>query len=189
MKNKTIALDIGGVCMNVDYDKFMQKMGFSTIPEEILEAAEKLEQGLINESDFIELVKSLAPKEPDQKQIINAWNAALCEEIEGMPEFVAEMLKQGFKFVFFSDTSTIHCKRIYEKLSFAPLVSDGIFSFDAGVKKPGSGMYKLFEEKHGKPCLYLDDKPCNIKSGLNHGWNSHLFSSVENLKKIDFANI
>jgi hypothetical protein len=39
-------------------------------------------------------------------------------------------------------------------------------------------MFKAFEERYGKPDLYLDDRLCNIKGGIRNGWNAVLFTAT-----------
>ena len=90
----------------------------------------------------------------------------------------ANSLASGYRLVFFSDTSSIHMLEVCRKLSFANLVTGGVFSFKVKARKPGAAMYEAFETRYGKPCFYVDDRPDNIQAGISRGWNSHQFVSA-----------
>ena len=55
MEEKIIALDIGGVCLNIRYDLCYKYFGFKTIseiPPQFMTAIEKFESGLIDEKEW-----------------------------------------------------------------------------------------------------------------------------------------
>ena len=102
---------------------------------------------------------------------------AICGPIPGMVEVLRELALHAYRLVFFSDTSECHIMKLYHDADFAHLVSGAVFSYEVGARKPAAAMYEAFEERYGKPCFYLDDKPENVEAGRRHGWESHLFTS------------
>ncbi|QSH40785.1 hypothetical protein P0136_11460 [Lentisphaerota bacterium ZTH] len=184
--NKVVALDIGGVCMQLDPRQLLRTLGIRSleeVTEEMWGISDLLETGKISEEEWIKVVSGIAPGNPGADEIREAWNTMISHTTPGMPELARELVDAGYRLVYFSDTSTIHIREVSRKLSFAHLITGGIFSFEVGAKKPGPEMYQAFEEKFGRPCIYADDRLNNIESGTAKGWNSHLFTTTESFRK------
>lgn len=180
MKEKVIAIDIGGVCLDVDFRRCLLQLGYSgsqAVPEEFMLACGKFECGLLDEKEWLDDFRSVTGGRFSDDELLSAWNSIIGDDIPGMADAVREITGRGFRFVFFSDTSTVHIMEVYRKLSFANLISGGIFSFDAGALKPSVKMYEAFERSYGEPCFYIDDKKGNIEGGIKRGWESRMFIS------------
>ena len=181
MSEKIIALDIGGVCLNIRHDlccKYFGFSGLSDIPVKFLHAMEKFECGLIDEKEWLTQFRMATGGRFTDNEMIDGWNIIIGSDMDGMPELMSELAGSGFRLIFFSDTSSVHLLEVYRKLSFANLVTGGVFSFKVNARKPGAAMYEAFEDQYGKPYFYVDDKPENIHAGIDHGWNSHQFISA-----------
>ncbi len=181
MNEKVIALDIGGVCLNIRHDLCCRYFGFngiSEIPAKFLQTIEKLECGLIDDKEWLAEFRIVTGGRFTDDEMIDGWNLIIDGDMAGMPELMSELVASGYRLVFFSDTSRLHLLEVYRKLSFANLVTGGIFSFKVNVRKPGAAMYDAFEIQYGKPCLYVDDRADNIQAGIRRGWNSHQFVSA-----------
>ena len=184
--NKIIALDIGGVCLHLRHDLCCRYFGFngiSAIPQEVFASIEKFERGLIDEQEWLAKFRQATGGRFTDNEMIEGWNLIIGDDIAGMPELMQELIESGYRLVFFSDTSSSHLLEVYRKLSFANLVTGGIFSFKTQAKKPNSAMYEVFEAQYGKPCFYVDDLPDNIQGGIRRGWNSHLFVSASAMRR------
>jgi len=182
---KTVALDIGGVCLNLHHDKCMEYFGCNSTEstEALMNVTEKFERGFINENEWLISFRNIIDHDFSDEEICSGWNIIIGNDIPGIAEWIREMIADGYRFIYFSDTSSLHLFEIYRKFSVAHLINGGIFSFEVKAKKPESAMYEAFEEKYGKPVLYLDDRIENIAGGKDYGWNSHLFTGIENLRK------
>ncbi|HBC85970.1 MAG TPA: hypothetical protein DCZ94_03350 [Lentisphaeria bacterium] len=186
MNSKYFALDIGNVCMKVQTEKCLEALGYAAITEvplEFLDACARLETGKISTEKWLDVFRTVTGGRFSDTELIHAWRLILGDEIPGIGEFLKEVTEKGIRLIFFSDTSELHLDFVYRYLPSAVYVSGGIFSFDAGCRKPEAGMYESFEKAYGKPCFYTDDKLENIEAGLKHGWPSHQFTSVEKLRK------
>lgn len=184
--NKIIALDIGGVCINLRFElcrEYLGGSGAEEVPTQFLAATDQYERGLIAEQEWLDVFRSITEGRFSDDELRHAWNLIIGDAISGMPELVNEIVNAGFRAVFFSDTSELHLLHIYRKLPFAHLMSGGIFSFKAGAKKPEDKMYDLFEQTYGRPYIYTDDKAENVEAGIKHGWNSHKFVSAADFRK------
>jgi len=237
---KTVALDIGGVCIQLHHDRCFDYFGHSTaepIPDAIMQAFDQFERGLISEAEWLDIFKHNLKadfKPPVAPQLNNVtvgaaqslelgvcncdaltgcqfnlsaheqpitshqtgddlvsdevirygWNLIIGQDIPGIAKWIRAMIADGYRFVYFSDTSQLHLLEVCRNFSAAHLIYGGVFSFDVKAKKPEAAMYEAFEAQYGKPDLYLDDKPENIAGGEKFGWNSQLFTSVETLQKM-----
>lgn len=183
---KVVALDIGGVCISLHHEEALSTLGITDIrdmPAEFTCATNMLEKGIITTAEWMNFVRYLSENKFSENELRNAWAMIIGQTIEGMPELAQELVNAGCKLVFFSDTSEMHVQEVYRNLSFANLVTGSVFSYEVGSKKPDAEMYEAFENEYGKPAFYADDHPANVEAGKKKGWNSHLFTSTENLRK------
>jgi len=179
---KTIALDIGGVCISLHNDKCLRAFGLdpSTVPPaQFFESCALLSKGLIDEKAWLDNLSSLFEGRLSHESLRSAWNAMLGPSQPGMKEAVEKIISLGYRFVYLSDTSTIHMTHFFRTNDFCHLISGGVFSYDVGALKPESPMYEEFERRYGKPCYYADDLPHNVEAGLKRGWRSFRFTSPE----------
>ncbi len=182
MNNKIIALDIGHVCYRIDDKIIREKLNIDKTDQEYIELyslGEKLETGVINNKFFFSEFNRITQKEYLDSEIIKLWNTIICEPIPNMLEALEKIIKLGYQFVFFSDTSEIHKNYFWGKEDFSKYVIGEIYSYEVGVLKPDDKMYKAFEKKYGKPCFYIDDKLKNIEGGLRNNWQSLQFKTAE----------
>lgn len=187
MSEKLIALDIGGVCLNIRHDLCCRYFGFnglSEIPANFLHAMEKFECGLIDDKEWLAEFRMATGGRFTDNEMVDGWNIIIGGDMAGMSELMSELAGSGYRLIFFSDTSSIHLLEVYRKLSFANLVTGGIFSFKVKSRKPGAAMYDAFEARYGKPCFYVDDRLENIQAGISHGWNSHQFVSAAAMRHV-----
>lgn len=183
IKNKTIALDIGGVCINLHHDRCLGRLGIASmadLPHGFVEVNNLLEHGLINEFEWVERSRTFLPEsvEMSDEQIMGIFNDAIGDDIDGMADFAKTMIDAGFRLVYFSNTSEMHAMEVARKLSFAPLITGAIYSFEAGAMKPDPKIYEAFEQRFGIPVAYFDDRAENIEAANKRGWNSQLFTDA-----------
>ncbi|UDQ97328.1 hypothetical protein AAEX28_09855 [Lentisphaerota bacterium WC36G] len=191
--DKVIALDIGEVCLKIDTKKVLDYFNFSGIEDirpQAWETFDLYECGKISTVEMCErLRKDLNLYDYDDERMMTGWNLSIGEELPMMAEIIAEITTLGYRFIYFSNTSSAHILQVYRRLSFANLITGGIFSFESGVMKPHCKIYEDFEVKYGKPICYLDDREENIIAGENRDWKSHLFTTPEKFREYFFAQI
>lgn len=184
MGKKVIALDIGNVCIKIRPEKCAEALGYHPsvgIPEALLKSVDDMERDLISEQQWMKDFHKVTSHKFTDDQLRHAYNQILGEETEGIKEFLRHKTTEGYRIIFFSDTSEVHLTSVFRNLSFANLITGGVYSFSMGAKKPEPGMYETFEKIYGKPDLYLDDKPENIAAGKARGWNSYVFTDIYSL--------
>ncbi|MDD7751763.1 MAG: hypothetical protein PUK77_08655, partial [bacterium] len=122
-----------------------------------------------------------------KERLLDGWNSILAGPFPGVEKYIRKYAESGVKFVYLSDISRLHLNNVCRMLPFAHLIYDGVYSFEAGVRKPGAAMYELFEKRHGVPDFYFDDKLCNIEGARKRGWNAIQFTHAEQLALIGDA--
>lgn len=181
-----MALDLGRVCINISPETCPKALGIdsSNSMKEYDGLYLAHELGSINSYDFIGELKKLSPKRLSIEELSSGFCSIICEEIYGISEIVCGLASKGYRVCLFSDTSELHLYESLSKLSFAHLITGGVYSFEIGYLKPDVKMFMEFERRYGKPILYIDDKEINCVGGENHGWVAHCFDSIKRLNKV-----
>ena len=183
-KQITVALDIGGVCVVLHPERCCQALGIpqgTEIPKNVTDAFCDLECGRISTQEWLAVFREALHFQRTENEILDAWNRIIGETMPGMKERVESLAANGVKVVFLSDVSALHLDVCYRKCSFCHAVTDGVFSFEVGARKPNAAMYETFERRHGVPDFYFDDRACNIEAARKRGWNAILFNSAAQL--------
>ncbi len=185
-KTVTVALDIGNVCVTLQPERALRALGLSrgTLPEEFTDAFCELECGRMETAEWLSIFRRATGNRFTETELLNIWNSIIGDPMPGMEEQVRSYTAKGVKFVYLSDVSRVHLDNVCRILPFAHLIADGIYSFEAGVRKPHSAIYELFESRHGIPDFYFDDKLCNVEAARKRGWNAVRFQYADQLDAI-----
>ncbi|MBE6362464.1 MAG: hypothetical protein E7054_02305 [Lentisphaerae bacterium] len=173
---KILALDIGNVCVKIDFANFARTLGIPAMPEAVKDLQRDLECGRITDEAFVYCASNACDCDP--QTFLNAFNSILIEAVPGMNELVSSLDKYGFEARFFSDISQTHLIRTYKLFPAANDVPDGMFSFVAGAQKPDEAMFEAFEEEFGTPALYVDDRAELIAAAKKRNWNAIQFTTA-----------
>ena len=170
IRKELIALDIGNVCVCLNYDKCLETLGYdsSMIPLSFIHTINAYECGKITTAEWLQEFRKITENKFSNIELIKAYNIILGEEIASTRELVEKTVLGGGRVIFFSNISEVHANHIFSSLSFSHLISGTIFSFQAKVQKPHINIYKSFEKKYGKPTLYLDDKVENLQAARTY---------------------
>jgi len=180
---KTIALDIGCVCISLHRERCYKAFGVKNgeiPPMGFLLSCRELATGRIAEGEWLKQISKMSEGRLSPEQVRDAWNSMLGDSIPGMKDAVKEILLMGYRFAYLSDTSSIHMTHFLRTNDFCHLASGGIYSYEVGAEKPENAMYEAFERKYGKPVYYTDDIQKNIDAALARGWRAELYTSPEN---------
>ncbi len=180
-----VALDIGGVCVELHPERCFGPLGFHSIEEvpiAVLSAVDRMEIGKMDEMEFAEIFRKTVNSDRPAEELAALWCATLGEPMPGMAALVRDMKKAGFKPVFFSDTSCLHMRYFRERFPLSEFVPDGIYSFVTGAKKPSPAMFAAFEADYGKPVLYIDDRDMCLAGAEAFQWPTHKFVNADTLR-------
>ncbi|MFM6924415.1 MAG: HAD family phosphatase, partial [Ferruginibacter sp.] len=129
---KNIIFDLGGVLLDIDYQKTIdafEKLGlkhfeamFSQFKAD--ELFEKLETGQISERDFYDAVKERTAIPLSDEEIDHAWNALILN-FRTASLALLEQLSAGYKLYLLSNTNSIHLKyfkKLFTRQTCKPLL-------------------------------------------------------------------
>ena len=185
---KNIILDLGGVLINLDYDKLnksLSSMGLSNAFSKAkqIELFDKLEEGKISDENFLREFNELAKANHNHQTIINAWNSILLDFPQERLHLL-RLLAEKYRMFLFSNTNSIHINEVYNILKRDCGVNDLnqyferiYLSNELGLRKPKPEGFKFILEDNqlnANETLFIDDSPQHVegakKVGLNAKW-------------------
>ena len=181
---KTLALDIGGVCIRLRPQRVFETLGFpedTPLPPDALKLIDDYNCGRADNAQFCDGLRAVTQRPFSDEQLQAAWNLFLDAEIPTTTQFLRKLWNRGWHIVWFSDTQPWHLDCLRKYVSYAKEIPEGIYSFEVGAQKPSPLMYEAFEQRFGKPDLYLDDRLDNIQGALARGWNAVQYRETEEL--------
>ena len=190
-----IALDLGGVCAEVDtgimrheiQERLKGRYTLAELAEKEKELRffwEELERGRVETDDFFSTMHRLAEGHLSAEELRTLWRSHIRGPFPGTYEAAQEAVKKGHTLIFFSNTSEIHLQEIERKCPIWELHSGGIYSFKTGFMKPEPGIYACFEKDFGQPGVFFDDNPANVAAAQARGWNAIRFQSAADLLSV-----
>lgn len=178
---KTIFFDIGNVLIHIHPDRCIQYWADSTdLSLDVIKDAFPLEvhyayeRGEISEHEFFLSFRDALPhpcclKETD---FWRGWQKLLGEETPAVA--ILKTLSADYNIWLLSNTNARHIRDELESQgSFLEYIDGGIYSFDAGSRKPDSAIYEYALEKSGAKAnesVFIDDLIDNIKAAEKLGF-------------------
>lgn len=176
---KNIIFDLGGVFMNLDYNKMEQSfinLGITNFSKFFTQhhassLFEDLETGKISNEKFYDELRKITQINLSNSQIKNAWNAVLVNFPKERLNWLSK-IKKKYNIYLFSNTNKIHYDaflKIYTaqtgNADFNHYFIKAYYSHLLGLRKPCKESYqKIIEEQKLNPAetLFIDDTLKNI---------------------------
>jgi len=188
---KTIIFDIGGVIVNLDYERVCAPLAElsgrdkSKVREEvengpIVRAAMK---GLIEPREFHRLLCLALGITVGYNRFTEIW-VRLLSDNKGIDRII-QPLKSKFKLVLASNTEHIHYSHCVDNFSTLRYFETRFLSYEMGLLKPDQKyFYQVLRglDQPSKEMLFIDDKQENVESANSVGITALRFSSNENLQ-------
>jgi putative hydrolase of the HAD superfamily len=192
---KNIIFDLGGVILNIDYNKTSQAfkdLGFLNFDEfysqkEQTTIFNQLETGKITEIEFVTEIQKHCPT-LNYYAIITAWNAMLLDLPKERIELI-DPLSKKYNVFLLSNTNAIHYQSFINSIEnefgkdiLTPCFQKVFYSHEIGQRKPNKSCfeYVLKEAKvNAKETLFLDDSIQHIHGAQSCNINTH-FVDVKN---------
>ena len=176
---------MGGVIIDLDVTATLNRLAvLIERPEEELsqfyESPEFLayEKGLVSDDVFRDSIRSLTPKDLEDDQIDEAWNAMLL----GLPAKRLELVSRlgaNHQLLVLSNTNAIHVKRFNQflktntgKTDLSHFFDVVYFSHEIKMRKPDAEIYQfVLDENNLNPedTLFLDDNKMNLEAAEELG--------------------
>lgn len=203
MQIKNIIFDLGGVLLNIDYNKTIQafnKIGIPHFDQMYSQSTanplfEKLETGKITEDDFYAELKKLAPQNITNSDIQNAWNEMLLHFRQKSLMYLTT-LKPKYKIFLLSNTNSIHLtafKQIFTKetgrLSLDAYFHKAYYSNIIGLRKPHKESFEFVLSDAGiqaQQTLFIDDSINNIIAAKSLHLQVHHLLPHQTIEELNF---
>jgi putative hydrolase of the HAD superfamily len=186
MNIKNIIFDLGGVLLNLDFEKTFrafEEMGVPDFQAYFQQSHSnplfaQLEQGKITPSEFYEAFRLATGLTVPNRNIEVAWNAMLLDFRKGSMEYLAG-LKGRYRLFLLSNTNQIHLEafrdihfRQYGNHGFDDHFEKAWYSHEIGFRKPNVECYlEVLNEKNLNPTdtIFIDDTLININGAADAG--------------------
>lgn len=187
---KNIIFDLGGVLLNIDYQKpidSFKELGISNIESVFTQFIQndisiQYEKGLISDDNFRHHLKTYTRKNISDEEINYAWNSILLN----FPEERFEMLrtlKSKYNLYLLSNTNSLHQDAFNKILApqIHPLLLDDFFikayySHKIGLRKPDTETFNYVLNDAGilpNETLYIDDSIQHIETAKRLNFITH----------------
>ncbi|HEY9363635.1 MAG TPA: HAD family phosphatase [Chitinophagaceae bacterium] len=195
MAIKNIIFDLGGVLLNIDFNKTQKAFAdlgvtnfidlytqFHSTPLFV-----DYETGKISDEKFIEGIRSSAGIPLSDENVISAWNALLLDfPIERLK--LLEKLKTKYRLFLLSNTNALH-HAVFQKTvldlsgkAFDDYFEKAYYSHSMGMRKPGVEIYEWVLKQNNlsaQETLFIDDTLINIEGAKKAGLQAiHLQSPM-----------
>lgn len=196
-----IIFDFGGVILNIDFQKSIdafEALGFTNFDElfsqfKADELFMKLEVGRVNEDDFFERLKEVAPEKVEKYQLKNAWNAMLLSYRKESLEFLNELSRQ-YNLYLLSNTNEIHYAAFSEMLrretkfdNLESFFTKAFYSHELKMRKPDKEIYEyVIRDARINPeeTLFIDDTHTNFDEAEKLGIKTYLLLPDERIEML-----
>lgn len=183
---KHIIFDLGGVILNIDYqrtDKAFTDLGVKNFSELYSQfhanpLFENLETGRVENADFVDAMRPYLPEGTPDQAIIDAWNAMLLDFPVARLQLL-QQLSQYYNLYLLSNTNAIHLhalNAILEKSRGIPSLdmffNKCYYSHEIGYRKPEKEAYQIIiDENDLQPAqtLFIDDTLPNVEAAKELG--------------------
>ena len=176
---KNIIFDLGGIFMNLDYNRTEQAfidLGISQFPDMftqhlVNDLFEQLETGKVTPEEFYQNFRAATNSSLSDHQIKTAWNAMLLDfPVERLAWL--ENIGKKYKIFLFSNTNQIHYDAFLEIFRKDTGVQElntyfikAYYSHEMGMRKPYAASFQyILNEQHllAAETLFIDDTYKNI---------------------------
>lgn len=186
---KNIVFDLGGVIINLDFQKtyraFADLAGI-TLEETVNlfqknEYFRKYETGQLQEKEFFSWLQSSFCPDASFDQIETAWNALLLD-IPATRIDLIQALRGKYNLILLSNTNDTHIRKVNEILldttgirKLDMLFDTIYYSYEIGLAKPEKTIYEFVgKESALNPAetVFLDDTLLNLGGAEQVGWKT-----------------
>lgn len=181
-----IIFDLGGVILDIDYQKSIdafKALGIPDFEKEFSQAEqsgffERFEKGEASEQDLFDHINNISGVPLHNHDIIQAWNAMLLR-IPLRRLQILQQLQLHYSTFLLSNTNSIHeaafnrmLKEVCGFQSLAVFFDKVYYSHYVGMRKPDTIIFRKILDDHqiaADRTLFIDDSPQHIASAASLG--------------------
>ena len=198
LKNyKNVIFDLGGVIININYNKTVnafKKLGAESLDvvysqKEQSSVFDLYETGKISSQEFINRILSHLPANTSPNQVVSAWNAMILDFPKRKLELLENVSKSQTIYLL-SNTNDIHvefARRQLQKVSTRSLESyfqKTYLSQEIGMRKPHPETFQFVCDNANidpSETIFIDDSIQHIEGAKTVGLNTYHLTNPEEL--------
>jgi len=193
IRPEIVVFDLGKVLLDFDYGIAARRIAERSEADEatvraVLDSSELLiryETGLLARHEFFEAVRSRTGFRGDLAEFGHCF-ADIFWPIEPMVEVHRQLRARRIPTWLFSNTNDLAMEHIRRHFPFVHHFDGAVLSYEVRSMKPAPGMYETLERlagKTGPQIAYLDDRPENVRAGLDRGWQAWVHTDPESSRR------
>ncbi len=186
----TFLFDLGGVLFTNGTKKFISSLSDqNSLPEEKVrevidgEIGSLYREGKISRNEFWKRVIVALQLKETADELAKKWIAGYVI-ISGTKNII-EKLAKTYRIYYLSDNIKERADALEKKYHFKSMFCGGVFSHEAGVRKPNIKVYlAVLKKADAKPeeTVFIDDKEKFLEPAKNIGIKTILFTSPQELE-------
>ena len=202
-KLKNIIFDLGGVLLNIDYNKTLQafkELGYNDFEEMYNQYSadalfEQLETGNITNDEFYNKILKGREESVNKDQVTLAWNTLLLDFRLSTIDFLKELAKK-YNLYLLSNTNAIHLeafRKIFtEQTGYADIdvfFKKAYYSNLVHLRKPNKNIFEFVladARIWPEESLFIDDSYNNIDTAREMGFKTHLLLPGEKIEDLTY---
>lgn len=202
MPIKNIIFDLGGVLLDIDYQRTIDAFAKLGMPESRSQFSKeeqallfrRYEMGQISSQAFITEVAELIGVECTHEEISSAWCALLGEMTADKYTLLEQLRSKGYHIFILSNTNALHqtafesgIAKDYGWGKFRQFFDGLHYSHHLGMRKPNKDIFEKVLGINGlqaNETFYIDDTPEHAATALSLGMTSHHLKDNERLQEI-----
>lgn len=185
---KNIIFDLGKVLVEYNFDVFYKELDYEPEMETLMESAIpvlEFESGRITRQEFYQKLKEIYKFKHSIADFEKVWSSVFTG-LTGLVNYARE-LKENYDLYILSNTDEIHFPLIWKEFPELHFFEDNLMlSYELDSVKPQKEIFeralKMFD-LNPEDCLFIDDRPENIKGAAENGIAGVLFTNVEDTKR------
>ena len=187
---KTIIFDLGGVLVNLDWDKvcagLQRHSNSGDVRSEVVNGPIVMSamQGLLSPQAYHEALCRKLHSGLGYEEFVGIWNGLLSANYDIIP--LVERLKPDHRLILASNTDPIHFAHTIQNCSVLENFESFFLSYEMRLLKPDSEFYRHVLKTLAVPageCVFIDDRVENVESARSVGITSFRFVSVDQLER------
>lgn len=193
MAIKTVIFDIGNVLANFCWEKFFrsfdlseemfQRLAKATVHDSIWDQFDK---GVLSEDEMLALfIQKDTEIEPLIRQVFQNISGMI-EVYDYTYDWIHELQQKGYQVLILSNFSEKCYRECGSKMDFVKEADGAVISYIEKMIKPDDEIYELLIKRYQlnpEECVFLDDKPVNIKAAERNGIHGIVFTDKADADK------
>ncbi|MDR0971287.1 MAG: HAD-IA family hydrolase [Bacteroidales bacterium] len=199
---KNLLLDLGGVILNVDYNRTVEEFYKLNIRDfdkyftqkQQTDIISSFEEGNISKQDFFSYIRKIANNDfLTEKQIDDAW-FSMCLDVPNKVIHLLGELKLKYNLYLFSNTNELHIYKLRKNMEetfgfdiFTMLFNKVYFSNEIHKRKPHVSSFQWVLNDAGilpEETLFIEDSIQHIEGAKQAGLNTYWLTKGETLNDI-----